>query len=120
MSKFTKVEDAAIKRIKSVISKAFIEMLRGSTEGEKAQMMVTELATVFVKEANHMLTIALAADVVRAEEAGASKEYTNDMRVKVYEAVIAIVSAQFGFSVITKGMSNDDYEVIKAYKDGAR
>tara|TARA_R110000772_G_scaffold27628_1_gene70135 strand:+ start:144 stop:506 length:363 start_codon:yes stop_codon:yes gene_type:complete len=120
MSKFTKAESAAIKRINAVVSTAFIDMLRTSPEEEKVQMMVTELATVFVKKANHMLTIALAADVVRAEDAGASKEYTNDMRVKVFEAVIEIVSAQFGFSVITKGMSNDDYEVIKAYKDGAR
>jgi|TARA_R110000822_G_scaffold61543_2_gene152112 hypothetical protein len=119
-SEFTKTELAAVKRVNEIIAKAYIEMLETSPDEEKEQMMVTELSIVFANEAIHMLSLATATDVKNAQEAGESEENTNKMRVAVFEAALNMVSKAFGFHIITKCMSNDDYEVIKAYRDGAQ
>ena len=117
---FTKTEKAAVKRINDIIAKAYIEMLETSPDEEKEQMLVTELSIVFANEAIHMLSLATATDVKNAQEAGASEEDTYKMRVAVFEATLNMVSRAFGFPIITKAIGDDDFDVIKAYRDGAQ
>ena len=117
---FTKTEKAAVKRINDIIAKAYIEMLETSPDEEKEQMMVTELSIVFASEAIHMLSLATATDVERAQKAGESEESTNKMRVVVFEAALNMASKAFGFPIITKAIGDDDFDVIKAYRDGAQ
>tara|TARA_R110000737_G_scaffold108221_6_gene140972 strand:- start:21379 stop:21747 length:369 start_codon:yes stop_codon:yes gene_type:complete len=117
---FTKTEKAAVKRINDIIAKAYIEMLETSPDEEKEQMLVTELSIVFASEAIHMLSLATATDVKNAQEAGESDEDTHKMRVAVFEATLNMASKEFGFSIITKAIDDDDFDVIKAYRGGAQ